>query len=167
MKILAFIFLTTILCGTAFSDREAPPLPEDSRKWLDGKVTNWEDLKGKVVLLNVWTFGCWNSYRSLTWIASLQKQYPDLVIIGIHSPEFSWEKDRTRLREVMEKYGIRYSQVLDDDHEYWGALNNRFWPSFYLVDKQGSIRSKFFGETHAGDSNARKIETAISALLNE
>jgi hypothetical protein len=84
-------------------------------------------------MLNVWTFACWNSYNSFEWIVSLQKKYPDLQIIGIHSPEFDYEKDRKRMRDVMTKYNINYPQVLDDNHDYW-KTEYRYWPSFYIVD---------------------------------
>ncbi len=98
---------------------------------------------------------------------ALQKKYPALQIIGIHSPEFAWEKDRGRMREAMQKYGVTYPQVLDDSFEYWNSLGNRYWPSFYIVDKQGKIRGRFFGETHAGDNQAKRIEEMIETLTKE
>lgn len=98
---------------------------------------------------------------------TLQKKYPSLEIIGIHSPEFSWEKDRARMREEMKKYGAEYPQVLDDNLEYWNALGNQYWPAFYIVDKQGSIRGRFSGETHPNDSQAKKVEELIELLTAE
>jgi hypothetical protein len=90
-----------------------------------------------------------------------------LQIIGIHTPEFDWEKDRSRMRREMQKYDVSYPQVLDDDFKYWKALNNRYWPSFYVIDKQGKIKGSFAGETHEGDSQAAKIEAMISELGKE
>jgi hypothetical protein len=98
---------------------------------------------------------------------SLQKKYPDLQIIGIHTPEFSWEKDRGRMREEMKKLGMNYPQVLDDKYEYWNALGNLYWPTFYIVDKQGTFRGYYFGETHANDNQAKKIEAVIAALISD
>lgn len=168
MKIGILLFLVAIIVGaSAEAFTPAPALPSSSKSWLDEKPLQWGRLRGKVVLLNVWTFACKNSYNSLLWVVSLEKRYPALQIIGIHSPEFSYEKDRKRLRDVMVKYNISYSQVLDDDHEYWKSLNNRYWPSFYIVDKQGAIRGEYAGETHTGDAQARQMEEVIGALIAE
>jgi hypothetical protein len=150
-----------------FAKGKAPELPGDSSRWLDGKAVGWKDLQGKVVLLNVWTFACWNSYRSLPWVTSLKQKFPDLVMIGVHSPEFSYEKDRKQMRSVMAKYNVDYPQILDDGHEYWKKLNNQYWPSFYIVDKHGDIRGVYAGETHAGDSQATTIEGLIETLTKE
>lgn len=98
---------------------------------------------------------------------SLQKKYPDLQIIGIHTPEFDWEKDRGRMREEMKKLGMNYPQVLDDKYDYWNALGNVYWPSFYIIDKQGTFRGYYFGETHANDNQAKKIEAVIAALISD
>jgi hypothetical protein len=108
-----------------------------------------------------------NCHQTLPWVVSLQKKYPSLQIIGIHTPEFSWEKDRGRMREEMKKFGMNYPQVLDDKYDYWNALENLYWPSFYVVDKQGTIRGRFFGETHINDNQAKKIEALIVALEAE
>jgi hypothetical protein len=163
---LLFFFLLFLTCST-FADPTAPTLPSERSRWLDGKQLSREDLKGKVVLLNVWTFGCWNSYRSLPWIVSLQSKFPNLQIIGIHSPEFPQEKDRNRLRETMKQYRVTYPQLLDDDFQFWRSLNNRYWPAFYIVDPRGVLRGSFTGETHAGDTQAERIEKLIHQLTQE
>ncbi len=158
--------LLLVSCST-FANEQAPQLPGAASEWLDGKPLQWQSLKGKVVLMNVWTFGCWNSYRSLPWVVSLQQRFPDLQIIGIHSPEFDYEKDRKRLRNTMAEYKIHYPQLLDDGYGYWRQLNNRYWPSFYVVDKNGKIRGKFAGETHMNDRQAGQIERLINTLSQE
>jgi hypothetical protein len=165
--VISILFLAAAHPLAVRANQQAPPLPTQSERWLDGKPRTWSDLKGKVVLLNVWTFGCWNSYRSLPWLVSIQKKFPELQIIGVHSPEFDHEKDRKKLRQTMKSYGVEYAQLLDDNHEYWKQLRNHYWPAFYIVDKQGRIRAFYAGETHAGDSQSRKIENHIQALLNE
>ncbi len=168
MKILFFILLTGILLtSSSESFPAAPPLPPNESDWLDQKPIQWSELRGKVVLLNVWTFACWNSYNSLPWVVHLQKKFPELTIIGIHSPEFDYEKDRKRLSDVMLKYNIKYQQILDDNHQYWKKLNNRYWPSFYIVDKEGQIRGQFVGETHDGDIRAKQMEEVIEKLTAE
>jgi hypothetical protein len=149
------------------ANSKAPKLPSDTSHWLDGKPLAWENLQGKVVLLNVWTFACWNSYRSLPWVTSLKQKFPGLVMIGVHSPEFSYEKDRQQMRSVMAKYKVDYPQILDDGHEYWKKLNNQYWPAFYIVDKHGEIRGAYAGETHLGDSQAATIERLIETLTKE
>lgn len=161
--VITFVFLTTF----SFADDRAPALPLGGTKWLDGKAMQWSELRGKVVLLNVWTFACWNSYRSLPWVVSLQKKFPDLQIIGVHSPEFDYEKNRNQLRSTMAKYSVSYPQLLDDNHDYWDSLNNQYWPAFYVVDKQGKIRGRFSGETHADDQQAKEIEDLIERLRKE
>jgi hypothetical protein len=168
MKIVhLFLLLLLMVPMLVHAYDQAPALPRSSNQWLDGKALSWGDLKGKVVLLNVWTFGCWNSYRSLPWIVSLQNKFPNLQIIGVHSPEFGYEKDRNKLRQTMAGYKVHYPQILDDDHGYWNALGNSYWPCFYIVDKQGRIRFTFSGETHVDDEQARAIEKAIQSLQNE
>jgi glutathione peroxidase-family protein len=167
MKFFIVISLLTLLSCNSFATESAPPLPSTSSQWLDGQAYQWKDLRGKVVLLNVWTFMCWNSYRSLPWIVSLQKKHPDLQIIGVHSPEFESEKNRNSLRKTMASYGVMYPQILDDNHDYWNQLQNTYWPAFYVVDKKGMIRGKFAGETHPDDAQARKIEQLIEVLQKE
>jgi glutathione peroxidase-family protein len=167
MKYIILISLLALLSCNSFATESAPPLPTKSSQWLDGQPYQWRDLHGKVVLLNVWTQACWNSYRSLPWIVSLQKKYPDLQIIGVHSPEFEREKNRSSLRETMSNYQVKYPQVLDDNHDYWNQLHNTYWPSFYVVDKNGNIRGKFAGETHANDRQALEIERLIDNLRKE
>ena len=98
---------------------------------------------------------------------SLKQKFPDLQLIGVHSPEFEYERNRSKLRETMAKYDLIAPQILDDNHDYWGKLNNRYWPSFYVIDKKGVIRGHFAGETHAGDSQAQAIETLIAQLTKE
>ena len=159
---IVLLFSYTVEC-----EQKAPSLPTGPSKWLDQKSVEWSDLKGKVVLLNVWTFACWNSYRSLPWLVSLRAKFPDLQLIGVHSPEFEWAMNRGKLRQTMSRYKVDYPKLLDDDHAYWRALGNSYWPAFYLVDKQGNIRFRYAGETHAGDAQSKSMEAAIRQLTEE
>ena len=140
--------------------------PED---WLNTEPLSLAKLKGKVVLLDFWTFECWNCYRSFPWLNVLEASLADedFVVIGVHSPEFDHEKDRDAVAAHVEKFKLRHPVMIDNDFEYWRALDNRYWPAFYLIDGDGRIRATYVGETHAGDAQARRIERDIRALLGE
>jgi len=140
-----------------------------AEEWINSKPLKLADLKGKVVLLDFWTFECWNCYRSFPWLNSLEKKFADkaVQVIGIHSPEFKHEHDRKQVEAKVEEFKLHHPVMMDNDFSYWKALKNRYWPAFYIVDKQGVMRGKFFGETHEGDSNAQGIERLIEKLLKE
>jgi glutathione peroxidase-family protein len=137
--------------------------------WINSPPLTWADLRGKVVLIDVWTFECWNCYRSFPWLHGVERRYDaqGLQVIGVHSPEFDAEKVRSSIEVAMKKYDVTFPVMIDSDHSYWNALGNSYWPAFYLVDKQGRIRASFVGETHDGDANSLKIEAAVKALLAE
>ena len=90
-----------------------------------------------------------------------------LIILSVHSPEFAYEKDRARVVKATEKYGITNPVYLDNDFAYWNALGNRYWPAFYLFDKQGNVRHQTVGEMHANTSRASAFEAKVAALLRE
>lgn len=138
-------------------------------EWLNSPPLTLEQLRGQVVLVDFWTFGCWNCYRTLPWLNTLHERYGSqgLAIVGVHSPEFEHEKDPAKLAAKVREYGLKYPVMIDNDFSYWRALGNRFWPAFYLVDKTGRLRAHFVGETHVGDRQAREIEARIEALLAE
>lgn len=149
------------------------PVPEftqhDPASWINSEPLKIADLKNKVVLLDIWTFGCWNCYRSFPWLNDLEKRFEDkgLQIIGIHSPEFDHEKNPESIRAKVKEFGLHHPIMQDDDLAYWRSLNNRYWPAYYLIDKKGRIRALFVGETHTGDKRAEQIEAAIVELLGE
>ncbi|MGB0720886.1 MAG: redoxin domain-containing protein [Gammaproteobacteria bacterium] len=148
----------------------APPFTQTSPEaWINSGPLTWDDLRGQVVLLDVWTFDCWNCYRSFPWLNSLEARYGDkgLTVIGIHTPEFRHEHKRPNVEQKVHEFELHHPIMMDNDFGYWNALNNRYWPAFYLVDKQGRIRGRFIGETHAGDRNASAIETQVRELLAE
>jgi len=142
------------------------PAPELTNEvWLnvDGPL-RLADLRGKVVLLEMWTFGCYNCRNVIPSLRDWHNQYADdgLVIIGNHYPEFSREKDLENLKEAIVDLDISYAVAQDNDGATWRAYDNRFWPALYLIDKNGHIRY-----THVGEGAYDKTETAIVALLNE
>ena len=96
-----------------------------------------------------------------------RKQDESLTVIGVHSPELDHEEDRNRVIAKVKEFKLPHPVMIDNDFSYWKALNNRYWPTYYLIDKQGRLRARFIGETHADSKRARKVEAAITQLLAE
>jgi thiol-disulfide isomerase/thioredoxin len=138
-------------------------------EWLNSTPLRLADLRGHVVLVDFWTFDCWNCYRSFPWLKALEAHYAarGLRIIGVHSPEFERERDVASVRRKIAEFGLTHPIMLDNDFSYWKAMANRYWPAFYLIDGHGVIRAVFVGETHAGDAQARRIEAVVESLLDE
>lgn len=147
------------------------PLPAftqtEAAAWINTSPLTLEDLEGQVTLIEFWTYGCSNCRRSLPWIASLHERYGDegLRIIGVHTPEFAWEKPRTAVVAAVKLHGIEYPVMMDNDMQFWRALGNRYWPAFYLVDRQANVVGVYIGETHVDDAQARAVEVHIDELL--
>lgn len=127
------------------------------------------ELRGQVVLVDFWTFDCWNCYRSFAWLRSVEAEYGgrDFRVIGVHTPEFDHERVRANIVDKVEQYALRHPIMIDNDFSYWRAMGNQYWPSFYLIDRDGRIRHVFAGETHVGDRQAHAIEAAIQTLIDE
>jgi thiol-disulfide isomerase/thioredoxin len=148
----------------------APEFPHTRESsWLNSPPLTLAGLRGQVVLLDIWTTDCWNCYRSFPWLRRVTDRFAKhgLVVIGVHSPEFESEKNRAGIAARLAQYQLTNPQMLDDDFAYWRRLDNRYWPAFYLIDKQGRIRQLLVGEQHIGDGSARKFEAEIQALLDE
>ncbi|HPY42111.1 MAG TPA: redoxin domain-containing protein [Thiolinea sp.] len=149
------------------------PAPEfthtTQQEWLNSKPLKLTDLRGKVVLIDVWTFGCWNCYRSFPWLNALEQRYAGkgLQVIGVHSPEFDHERDTEALKAKLNEFKLTTPQMIDNDFSYWKALGNQYWPAFYLIDKYGLIQGYYVGETHEVDARAKQIEAKIAELLAE
>lgn len=137
--------------------------------WINSPPLTLADLKGHVLLLDVWTFGCWNCYWSFPWLTDLKTRlgHKGLKVIGIHSPEFAHERDGAAVRAKARDFGLTHPILLDNDFRYWKALNNRYWPAYYLIDREGRIRERFIGEIHKGSGQAKEIEGAVEKLLVE
>ena len=156
--------------GPANGVRPAPAFTHTGAEdWLNSKPLSWESLRGQIVIIDVWTFDCWNCYRSLPWLHDVEARYRDqgLRVIGVHTPELPQEYVRANVVRKLTELQVTEPVMLDNDYSYWKALGNQYWPAFYLVDKRGQIRGLFVGETHVGDANARAIEAAIGKLLAE
>jgi len=157
-------------CGGASSASAqlAPALPvRGGAEWINSAPLTLAGLRGKVVLIDFWTFECWNCYRSFPWLNAVEARYRDqgLVAIGIHTPEFEREKVISSIRDKVREFKISYPVMVDNDHAAWNAFENRYWPAFYLIDRQGQIQAIYAGETHVGDQQAKRIEAQIESLL--
>ncbi|MGA9167008.1 MAG: redoxin family protein, partial [Nitrososphaeraceae archaeon] len=121
-------------------------------------------LKGKVVLVYIWTYTCINSIRPMPYIDDWNQKYSNngLVIVGLHSPEFTFEKNYTNVQAAVQRFGISYPVILDSDHGTWDAYGNQYWPRFYLIDTQGNIRYD-----HIGEGSYDQIEKEIQSLVAE
>ena len=121
-------------------------------------------MKDKVVLYDIWTYSCINCIRTLPYINAWNVKYADkgLLIIGIHSPEFEFEKDINNVKTAVENYGIKHPVVLDNDMKTWKAFENRYWPRKYIADSEGYIRYD-----HIGEGGYAETEKIIQQLLEE
>ena len=148
-------------------------LPEFTHKsqkeWINSKPLSTKDLKNKVVLIDFWTYSCWNCYRSFPWLNALEEKLKDrqFLVIGVHTPEFAHEKNLKSIVSKVREFGLHHPIMVDSDYSYWRAMDNSYWPAFYLIDKSGKVRDVFVGETHKGDKRAKKIERSIDILLAE
>ncbi len=130
--------------------------------WINSDPLTLESLKGKVVLIDFWTYSCINCIRTTPFIESWYEKYKDegLVVIGIHAPEFAFEKVESNVREAVVNAGITYPVALDNDFTTWRAYNNRYWPAHYFIDRDGQVRHTHFGEGEYDES-----EKVIQELL--
>ena len=132
--------------------------------WINSDPFTFEEQRGKVVLVDFWTYTCVNCIRTLPYLKAWHEKYADkgLVIVGVHTPEFEFEKDRDNVIEATEGFGLEYPIAQDNDFGTWRAFNNRYWPAKYLVDKDGLIRY-----THFGEGAYEETELWIRGLLEE
>lgn len=132
--------------------------------WFNSKPLTLEQLKGKVTIIDFWTYTCINCQRTLPYLRNWWNKYKDqgLVIIGVHSPEFEFEKSEKNVAQAIKDFGLEYPIVQDNDFATWRAYNNRYWPAKYFIDKDGLIRYTHFGEGAYDES-----EEVIQKLLKE
>ncbi|VVQ38100.1 Protein DipZ [Pseudomonas fluorescens] len=140
-----------------------PPL-DGAVQWLNSPPLTAQALKGKVVLVDFWTYSCINCLRSLPYVKAWAEKYRDqgLVVIGVHAPEFAFERDVGNVTKAIKDLGINYPVAIDNDFKVWRAFNNQYWPAHYFADAQGRIRYHHFGEGEYAES-----ERVIQQLLRE
>lgn len=130
--------------------------------WLNSDPLTMAELRGKVVLIDFWTYSCINCIRTLPYITKWDRDYRDkgLVIIGIHAPEFEFEKNQANVEAAIAKHNIEYPVAMDNSFDNWVAFNNHYWPAHYLIDKDGRVVY-----THFGEGNYAETENNIRYLL--
>lgn len=140
----------------------APEFIGDDNDWINSKPLRLADLRGKLVLIDFWDYTCVNCIRTLPYVTEWHKRYHDkgLVIVGIHTPEFEFAKERENVEEAAERYNIKYPILLDPGYENWSAYANRYWPREYLVSADGHIIYD-----HAGEGNYGETERVIQEEL--
>jgi cytochrome c biogenesis protein CcdA/thiol-disulfide isomerase/thioredoxin len=143
--------------------RRAPPL-SGATQWLNSPPLSDEMLRGKVVLVDFWTYSCINCLRTLPYLKAWDEKYraQGLVIIGVHAPEFAFEKDIGNVEQAVRELGVKYPVAIDNQYAIWNAYQNEYWPAHYLIDAQGSIRDQHFGE-----GAYQETEQMIQTLLKE
>ena len=132
--------------------------------WLNSAPLSPAELRGKVVLVDFWTYTCINWRRTLPYLRAWSEKYRDqgLVVVGVHTPEFSFEKDVAKVRRAAGEQHVDYPIVVDSDYAIWNAFDNHYWPALYFIDSQGRIRHHQFGE-----GEYEKLEGVIQQLLAE
>src|SRR5579871_4892356 len=168
-KLPNWIRSTVLICGVAvigFAARDERAMPDlnGAVTWLNSAPLSSKSLRGKVVLVNFWTYSCINSLRELPYMKAWAAKYKQagLVVIGVHSPEFGFEKDPANVKEAVSSLKVSYPVPIDSSHSIWRAFSNEYWPADYLIDAKGRVRYHHFGEGDYVES-----ERTIQKLLKE
>ena len=153
-----------VVAAAGLGDEGRMPDLDGAVTWLNSTPLNSKSLRGKVVLFNFWTYSCINSLRELPYMKAWAAQYSDagLVVVGVHSPEFGFERERTNVETAVRDLNVTYPVPIDSNRAIWRAFRNEYWPADYFVDAKGRIRYHHFGE---GDYT--QSERVIQTLLRE
>jgi thiol-disulfide isomerase/thioredoxin len=132
-------------------------------KWFNSAPLHMAELRGKVVLVDFWTYGCVNCVNTLPHVTALYEKYKDrgLVVVGVHTPEFPFERSASNVQTALKRHGITYPVAQDNDSKTWNAYRNQYWPAQYIVDQSGKIVFQ-----HAGEGQYEEIERTVAKLLN-
>jgi thiol-disulfide isomerase/thioredoxin len=161
--------LGTVLSACAGQPSARAPVPGGpiapevmSDTWLNTDPLPWDALRGQVVMVEFWTYGCYNCRNVLPELKSMYADYRDrgFTLLGVHAPEFDHERDPANVRKAVQTHGIVYPVVIDNDFANWKRYRNRYWPAWYLVDKRGALRWQHIGEG-AYDETRMWIETLL------
>jgi thiol-disulfide isomerase/thioredoxin len=131
--------------------------------WFNSAPLSINDLRGKVVLVDFWTYGCVNCINTLPHVTALFEKYRNrgLVVIGVHTPEFPFERSSSNVQAALKRHGIAYPVAQDNDSQTWNAYRNQYWPAQYIIDQNGKIVFQ-----HAGEGQYDEIDHTIARLLN-
>jgi thiol-disulfide isomerase/thioredoxin len=165
------ILAGTLMCAFGGIARAADPVlidygpaPDFSGigKWLNSEPLSMPALRGKVVLVDFWTYSCINCLRTLPYVAQWHQRYKDkgLVVVGVHTPEYAFERSTRNVQTAIKRFNIPYAVAQDNQYATWKAYENQYWPAVYLIDRKGRIVLKHFGEGHYDE-----MEQAIKMLL--
>jgi thiol-disulfide isomerase/thioredoxin len=163
---LTLTFASPSFGGGDIPATEAQAAPEfhNIDTWLNSQPLKLEELRGKVVLVDFWTYTCINCLNHLPYVKDWNEKYKDkgLVVVGVHTPEFAYEKSTKNVKDAIQRLQIKYAVAQDNGYGTWKAFKNQYWPAVYLIDKQGKIVYSHFGEGSYGTT-----EKKIQALLAE
>ena len=177
MRLSIVAVIAAVLASTAVGmpqvDAQDPPsivgsspLPglSGATGWINSPPLTARQLRGKVVLVDFWTYSCINCLRAVPYVRAWAEKYKDsgLVVIGVHTPEFDFEGQKPNVQKAIQKFGITYPVALDSNHAIWNAFHNEYWPAHYFIDAKGKVRYEHFGE---GDYD--QSERWIQELLKE
>jgi thiol-disulfide isomerase/thioredoxin len=148
--------------AVAAAERTAPDFAGISN-WFNSAPLTIADLRGKVVLVDFWTYGCVNCVNTLPHVTELYAKYRDrgLVVVGIHTPEFPFERSASNVKAALKRHGISYPVAQDNDSKTWDAYGNQYWPAQYIVDQNGKIVFQ-----HDGEGQYDQMDRTIARLLN-
>ena len=160
--VIFLIMANTGIVNGSENGRTAPEIT--GQTWINSEPLRLADLKGKVVMVEFWTFGCYNCRNVQPYVKEWHKKYADrgLVVIGVHTPETDFERYSKNVEHYVREEQITYAVVTDNDFATWTRYGNRAWPTVYLIDKQGTIRY-----LHIGEGAYAQTEEFIQELLNE
>jgi thiol-disulfide isomerase/thioredoxin len=147
----------------AVASQQAAPDFTGISNWFNSKPLSMADLRGKVVLVDFWTYGCVNCVNTLPHVTELYAKYKDkgLVVVGVHTPEFPFERSASNVQAALKRHGITYPVAQDNDSATWNAYRNQYWPAQYIIDQNGKIVFQ-----HEGEGRYDEIDRTVAKLLN-
>ncbi|RXH42362.1 thioredoxin family protein [Bradyrhizobium zhanjiangense] len=148
---------------TAAASQQTAPDFTGISNWFNSKPLSMADLRGKVVLVDFWTYGCVNCVNTLPHVTDLYAKYKDkgFVVVGVHTPEFPFERSASNVQAALKRHGITYPVAQDNDSKTWNAYRNRYWPAQYIIDQTGKIVFR-----HEGEGSYDQIDGTVARLLN-
>ncbi|OKO70621.1 thioredoxin [Bradyrhizobium sp. NAS80.1] len=148
---------------TAAASQQTAPDFAGITNWFNSKPLSIADLRGKVVLVDFWTYGCVNCVNTLPHVTDLYAKYKDkgLVVVGVHTPEFPFERSASNVQAALKRHGITYPVAQDNDSKTWNAYRNQYWPAQYIIDQTGKIVFQ-----HEGEGRYDEIDRTVGRLLN-